>query len=196
MRKLFLGFMSLILVSCNDVSGNLHVLGDFSLTQNGVEFEIDPGIQEATLKFKSKKKIQLKLKLNGEKHSFDFDLAREYDFPRRNGNFRIPAEENSQGYDIIGEIRTLSERSRRYMERESCTVREWRTRCRNTRRGRICERIPVTRYGWRDVEFYFVDTQETVNIQLKQAMQVESVAVFDAENHYRRKEEVYRGRCW
>lgn len=194
MKKLSLLLASIFLVSCNEVDGVLEVVSDFTLQGKKAELLIGEGRHDASLKFRNDDHLQLKMIVDGKKEKISFKLNRDYDFPSNNGSFSIPAEDNSQAVDIVGNVKSEYEDGRRRVERETCEYTEYRRRCRTTPRGRrICDNVPVRVRGWRDVHFYYEYKDQEINLYI--AREGDDKAHFNSKHRYRRKYVQHRGIC-
>lgn len=194
MKQFSLLLASLFLISCNDVDGVMDVFTDFTLQGKKSELLIKEGRHDVTLKFKRDDHIQLKMIVDGKNQTINFKLARDYDFPRNNGEFEIPAEDNSQGLDVAGSVATDYEDGPRRWEREACERTEYRRRCRQRRDGRrICDRVPVRVRGWRDVDYHFEYKDQ--ELQLELSAEGDALSSFNSRTRYQRRVVDYRGPC-
>jgi hypothetical protein len=194
MKKLALVLLSFTMLGCNEIDGVTEAFTDFVLAGKKSEVLVPEGRHETELKFRSKEKIEMKLNINGEESEVVFRLAREYDFPRRNGTFFIPADDNSQGVDIDGEIRTHVEESRREFRDERCSRTVYRRECRVRRDGRrICRDVPVTRHGWKRVEYHYEETEQELTLNIADGNA--ELARFHALDRSRRRVMDYEGPC-
>lgn len=189
--------ISLGLMACDEIDGNLHIDEALHFNSMGEVLSIPAGTYETELDFKSKKKVELKININSKNQKVVIEFDREINFPKNNGEFSVPPEENNQNMYINGQVRTNVERSRRRYERETCEYDRIIRRCRTDRYGRrICRDYRQRVRGWRDVEYHLERTEKSIHIDLYQNHDYEGAGVFFAESTRSRRVNEYTGRCY
>lgn len=176
MKKLSLLLISLLtLAGCNDFGGDFTANQNLRLVHTTVfgndrTITVPAGTYRASFGFSSKDKIKLTLK-NG---SNDIDIKMKINgntFPRDNGRIYLPASRTKQAYDITGDLQSVVTYSRYFRESESCSYTEYRQQCYPVcdNRGNcrtVCNTVPVTVNGWRNVEYRNQYTDRSLNLDI------------------------------
>lgn len=170
------------------------------------------GQYQATLKFKTKKK--LKLYLNDKDSKITFEIPKGTKLPAHNGTLNLTAEQTGQPYDLFGEVQTDFSRSGQRSETESCTWTTYRREChrvcedkdreprdrddirrdrrrdgdrdgrrRNRTCRRVCEDVPVTHYGHRRVVYHYEYEDKKLFVELMKPASNQMVASFSGSHH-------------
>ena len=111
--KFFIIFMTLFfLTACNEMDGYLKVVQNIGLyTSNGKLIELNKGSYNAGLKVENKK-FRLLMDIQTNKNITDkskwtkvyFTLPPEICDANYSGQINVPADENGQNYDLVGEV--------------------------------------------------------------------------------------------
>ena len=137
-RSVLLVLLVLVLASCEDsVTGNLNVNEglNFNGERHNKDIFVERGNHSATAvyqQFGDRKKLVLKVKRahrDGYKNIV-FKISDNVRLPRNNGQMFIPAYENGQDYDLVGNIKTNIKNGSVQYSSESCSWTTYRTRCR------------------------------------------------------------------
>ncbi|GAB4014026.1 MAG: hypothetical protein Fur0010_11550 [Bdellovibrio sp.] len=190
--KFFVSLLSLaILVSCQDIKGNLEVSKNLTLqSQNGAE-QIIEGKYSGSVKF-TKKKMVLTLDQMGDSE-FTFKIPKGTDIPD-NGTISLSADEVGQPYDVSGVVATKITRGDIEESWESCTYQQPYTVCRTDARGnRTCWTEYRTVFGRQYVRYYMETVDKDFNMSLLDAG--DSVAVFAGKDIARYRRDIYSDQC-
>ncbi len=190
MKKLVSFLMlSLALVSCEQIGGDLKLAQDLSLKNaKGETRTIRAAAYKADIQFKSEK--SLVLKVEGEK--FNFSIPKNIP---NNGEFSFVAAELGQNVDLSGSVKTVIERSPSISTWESCTYFEYQRVCQNTPNGQVCSNVPVSRLGRQFVSYYDETTNRDVVLTIKVAGGSDVVGDFLGDAAYSRKIYTQRWQC-
>lgn len=195
MKKILLALSALFLfVGCETLDGNLDVREAIKLKNTDRNIvTLNPGIIEnVSIKVKSKKKLELRLK--GQE--FKFSVPKN-SIPENDGEFELSAAQIGQPYDIEGAVDTIVTRSGSRYERESCTYQRPITVCRPLPNGgQTCHTEFQTYYGWRDVRFHVNTYDKSVAIDFLKPGTQDLVAVFNGGNISNVRVYEYQGQCF
>lgn len=109
---------------------------------------VAPGTYASTIKFSSKKKAVLEIKVNGsggKNPELPIAIPRSEELPEYNGPISWRAEEIGQTFDVEGSLNTVVTDTERRRGTETCQERIPYRECYTDPQGR-----PVCRDGWRD----------------------------------------------
>ncbi|MBT7609687.1 MAG: hypothetical protein HN576_08015 [Bacteriovoracaceae bacterium] len=167
-KSLVLVASVLLLTSCvTKVRGKFDVMENITLKTKKKMVTIKEGTYRGTLGFKTKKKLTLKLDLDGEAgKKITFTLPKGIRISDYSGDFEIPASTTGQKYGIKGHVDTKTETSRLFEGVETCYNREIITRCRrvpNNNNGytRVCTDTSISFEG-RRYYTYFHETDDRI----------------------------------
>lgn len=157
------------LVSCNEVPGVLSVFSTFHLIdRSGDAILLNNGQHRAELKFKSKKRLKLKITDNqNESIKFIFNIPKHADIPKHNGEFFLSAEDVEQPYNLYGTISTVNIDSEPIWAVETCTYQKAFTICYPRHPGgggNICHIEYRTMIGRRNVNFF--TREQNISLQI------------------------------
>jgi hypothetical protein len=155
----------LIFTGCKEkVRGKLDVAEDLQLNRKKDIVTIKEGSYTATLGFKTKKKLTLKLKADGDAgKKFTINLPKGMVVSNRNGDFTLTPAQSGQPYTINGHVDTVTTTSDLYDGVESCYETITRRRCTRDRQtgDRVCHTDSTTVEG-RRYYTYFYETDDKV----------------------------------
>ena len=181
------------------------------------DVHVGAGSYEATLKFKTKKKLSLIL--NGEDKKIVFEIPDGTRLPSNNGTLNLTAEQTGQPYDLFGEIQTDFSRSGQHSDYESCSWTTYRRECRqicenkdeereprdrdDIRRDRrrdancrrVCEDVPVTHYGHRNVVYHYEYEYKKLFVELMKPASNQMVASFKGTHNSSTRVVEHSGIC-
>ncbi|NUN06410.1 MAG: hypothetical protein HUU57_11675 [Bdellovibrio sp.] len=113
-----------------------------------------------------------------------------------NGSFAVSSRQSCQPFDLQGVVTTTYQNSQVYRQRESCMVERWERECFETPQGRQCSTVLRTYHGFRDVEFYYIDSLQVLDVALMAATDGAQLALFRGEKQASQKRYNYQGQCW
>lgn len=202
---------TLLATSCMEINGNLKVNSQLNFNND----RVPAGNYVSQLVIDSKEKVTLEIEgVYRSKSVTDvvFRIPKDSSIPQDNGNFFFRADEVDQPYDLAGEVQTDITRSPRRLDRERCTYDAYETRCRRECRNicrtrpdgrRVCRqrcqdrcrRVRVTRWGWRDIEYYLRTENKDYLVEL--LVPNSSLQAAEFRGNYRRSQKIiqYRGLC-
>ena len=165
MKRISVLLWALMLTACvKNVDGTFNAKSDLLLNTKKGQRQVKAGTKPATLKLKSKKKVQLTFFENGEKLKVVFKVPKGIKIPQNRGSLRLRADEVGQPYDIAANIDNEYTSSEPRHGTESCyrtvyrPVRRCTTRvvgqeqrCRRENGRRVCRNVDVTRRVCRTV---------------------------------------------
>ncbi|TNF27891.1 MAG: hypothetical protein EP319_10385 [Deltaproteobacteria bacterium] len=155
----------LIFTGCKEkVSGRLDVAQDLQLNRKKDTVTIKEGSYSATLGFKTKKKLTLNLKADGDAgKTFTINLPKGMVVSNRNGDFTLTPAQSGQPYTIDAHVDTVTTTSDLYDGVESCYETITRRRCSVDRQTgeRVCHTDSTTVEG-RRYYTYFYETDDKV----------------------------------
>ena len=157
-QVLILAFALLSVACVKKVDGNFTANETLRLkTKRGVKV-VSPGQKVATLKLKTKKKIQLVFNNNGKKTKVNFKVPSGVNIPRDFGRLRLSADEIGQSYDLDASVDSRTTSSEPRYGTETCyrtvtrpvrrcrTVNDgYRRECRYENGRRVCRNVPNRR---------------------------------------------------
>ena len=154
----------LLLTSCVEkVKGNFDVAENLTLKAGKKTVTITEGTYRATLGFKTKKKLTIKLNVDGDAgKKITFKLPKGTTISNYNGDFKIPATATGQGYAINGHVDTKTETSSLREGVETCHEYETIRKCRRNDAGeRVCRNVTISHEG-RRYYTYFYETDDRI----------------------------------
>jgi hypothetical protein len=155
----------LILTGCKEnIRGKLDVAEDLQLKRKKDTITIKEGSYSATLGFKTKKKLTLKLEADGDAgKKLTFNIPKGMTISNRNGDFSLTPAQSGQPYTINGHVDTVTKTSDLYDGVESCYETITRRRCTRDRQtgDRVCNTDTTTVEG-RRYYTYFYETDDKV----------------------------------
>lgn len=197
-KSLVLVSSLLLLTSCVEkVKGRFETLENLTLKAGKKEVTVTEGTYRATLGFKTKKKLTLKLSVDGDAGmKITFKLPKGQRISNYNGDFKIPASATGQNYAVHGHVDTKTETSRLYEGVESCTEYERIRKCRRNRDTgeRICEDITIAREGKRYYTYFYETDDRIFELDLVNA-EGNKVAFFDGNRRDTRTVRLHSTSC-
>lgn len=195
MKKMILALSALFLLAgCETLEGNLDIRETIKLKNTDKQtVTLKPEIiNNVSIKVKSKKKLELRIK--GQE--FKFSVPKN-SIPEHDGEFELSASQIGQPYDIEGAVDTIITRSGSRYERESCSYQRPVTVCRPMPTGgQACHTEFHTYYGWRDVRFHVDTYDKSVAIDFLRPGTTDLVAVFTGGNISHVRVYEYQGQCF
>lgn len=209
MKKFLLVAGLLSLVSCKDFDGNFKAKQDLVFktkkrvfSSKLVKVKVPANEYKTSIKFTSTKKI--KIKFQGIDKKVKIKLPEGLTINPSNDTFYINGADVKQDYDFDGKIVSKYSQSENHRETESCTYTTYETRCRrecrtddrgNTRCHRVCNEYPVTRHGYRRVEYYYKYTTTNMRMKVLEPSTSESLGLFKATENYTNRINTYTSIC-
>ncbi|MFK8138152.1 MAG: hypothetical protein AB8E15_07320 [Bdellovibrionales bacterium] len=195
MKFAMIAALSLFLVSCVDIEGELKVDSPISFKVSDDEtIELNEGTYQAEVEFKRRNRVRFTIKdVNGEEERVTIRFPKDIDIPSDNGEFFVEGERIDQNFDVQGYVQTEIERGERRTETQRCEYRRWYRECRRTRRGTICRDVQRTFYGRQWVDFRLDRINKDVEILFQSGVSVQ--ADFTAESTRTRRVTLHEGRC-
>jgi len=213
--------MTVILASCNSVTGDLQVAEKIKLKANRIfdksKIKLAPGSYSAKLKSTSGGNIMLVVKVAGKTKKAKFVIPDGANIPTFSGEFSLTAAQVKQNYDIAGVVDTEVTESDSVRTVESCSYSVSRRVCRwqvinpprpgkpkprNPRRPRprprkryVCHNEYHTVYGSRHVEYYNVYKDKQLDLELLLPESDIVVATFSGTDHKVNKIYNMKGHC-
>lgn len=166
--------------------------GDPCYTEKDVQ--IPRGSYRAQINFNNRTEFEVQIKTKNT-NTLKFRLPSDLNIPE-NGTFTLSSGQSGQPFDLVGIVETESRRSQVFRERETCTVERWEQECYITPQGRVCHNVLRTYPGFRDVEFYYIDTDQRIAVHLASSKEKSVFAVFNGEQTTRDRRYTYQGPCW
>lgn len=159
MKSIFLLTAILSLTSCVNLKGVLTTHQTMSFKTKKKTIHVSQGAHKATIKFKSKKKLQLVL-TKGRNKKINFTIPGNVTIPRSNGEIFLTAAQTGQSYDLHGEIDTEYRSGPSQVSVESCSITRRVKECvRNDQGQRECRMIERTIEGRKRTR-YHMDYQD------------------------------------
>lgn len=198
MKKLAGLFLATALIAgCGGLDGILSVQNSFNLKdKNGKVTNVPPGDFNVTLN-QSRGSITVDFqKLNGARKKITMKIPSDFKLPQ-NGSFKLSATQTNQEVHLNGDVTTRSQRSEERWERESCSYTSYETVCYREPNGRVtCTQQPITRWGYRDARFYYLTTDQALNVHFTSAANGEHKAEFSGASQTTQRIDTYVGRCF
>ena len=205
MRNLTLLLAALLLSSCVNFKGTFTANEKLKLIHTTVfgnekTKTVPAGTYSTKFNFSSEDKIKLTFEKGGDDIEVKIALPSNRQFPRERGEINLPANQTGQRYDIKGFIDTRYSRSGVTRTTESCSYTVYRRQCNTScdRRGncrQVCSRVPMTRYGYEQVEFRYVYTDRDLKLELTKPSQEAIVGSYRGEDREVNKEYLFRSTC-
>lgn len=158
------------------------------------DVQINPGSYKTQINFNNRTEFEVQIKAKNTT-TLKFRLPSDLNIPE-NGTFTLSPRQSGQPFNLVGIVETESRRSQVFRERESCTVERWEQECYITPQGRVCHNVLRTYPGFRDAEFYFIDTDQRLAVHLAAPQDASVFAVFNGEKSTRDRRYTYQGPCW
>ncbi len=206
MRAILLTLTLLSITSCINFRGTFTANENLKLIHttvfgNDKVRNVPAGSYATRFKFTSEDKVKFTFENGDNDIEVKVKLPENRTFPREKGEINLPASQTGQRYDIKGFIDTRYSRSDVRRERESCSYTVYRRECRTTcdRRGncrQICDRVPVTRYGYQEVEYRYRYTDRDLKLEMTVPGSDAIVGSYRGDDRDVQKDYVYRGRCF
>lgn len=158
--------------------------------------QIKQGQYTANVHSNSKTEVEIEIK-GSSTQNLKVNIPRNMTIPA-NGEFSISAAQSGQPFNIVGAMKTAQERSKTYRERESCWVERWDVECYVTGNPpqQVCREVRRTFPGYKNVEYYYLDTVEDLLVDLKDRENNDALAQFTGHKESREKRYSYEAQCW
>lgn len=198
MKNVLLLLPLLMLVSCIDPSGKIHVSEKLSLVHttifnNHKTINVAPGDYDMKLTIKSNDRF--KLSISGIDKDIKIKTKKGISIPN-NGTAFFTASELGQRYDMQIDMITKVKDSERRVKRERCDYTDYRTVCRTDSNGNTrCHTQPVTVGGWQQVEYYVHTVARNVKMELLKASSNISAAKFSGNDRDSQEIHVWESIC-
>lgn len=207
MRQIALSIAALMLfASCVNYKGTFTANQDIKLVHstvfgNNKVKTIPAGSYQTTFKFSSDEKVKLTFKTGGDDIEVKVKLPSGTTLPSERGAIRIMATRSGQQNNILGFVDTVRSSSSVTRTRESCSYTVYRrsctTQCDSRRNCRqVCNRVPMTRYGYQDVEFRYEYTDRSLKLEVVAPGSDAILGEYFGEDRDVRKVYLYQGRCF
>lgn len=162
---------------------------------------VPAGTYATRFKFTSEDKMKLTFENGDNDIEVKIKLPSSRNFPRERGPINVPASTTGQKYDITGFIDTQYSSSDVRRERESCTYTVYRRECRPVcdRHGncrQVCDRVPVTRYGYQQVEYRYRYTDRNLKLEMVAPGTDDIIGEYRGDDRDVTKDYLYRGNCF
>jgi len=205
MRLITLAVLLAVSTGCVNFKGSFTANRNLKLKHTTVfgnekNKNVPAGTYQAEVKFSSDDKIKLTLERGGDDIEVKMKLPSNRQFPGNSGPINLPASRTGQNYDIEGFIDTQVSRSRVTRTVETCSYTRNERRCSKVCNGNrscrtVCDTVPVTVYGRRDVEFRYDYTNRDLELTvlIPNGGQVGRYRGTDRESN---KVYLYKGRCY
>ncbi|MCB0389999.1 MAG: hypothetical protein KDD58_01855 [Bdellovibrionales bacterium] len=212
MKTIGLCLLSFLLMACNDIEGVLKLSEaiQFNTKYNGT-VTMEAGDYDVKLSH-DKKSRYIKVEFPNENddgfppgedddwrddsYEVRFKYSSSTIIPEDNGEFLISHIESGQNVDLYGSVKTTIQKGGLTRDWERCTYRERRTHCFPDRNGRtICDTYWDEVWGRRDVEFYPVTTDKTLNVVLTKPASDVSSANMNIHQVWTDRDYTYVGIC-
>lgn len=155
----------LIFTGCKEkVRGRIDVSENLQLKRKKDTVTIKEGTYSATLGFKTKKKLTLKLSADGDAgKTITFKIPKGTRVSNRNGDFSLSPAQTGQPYTLNGHVDTITTTSDLYDGVETCYETITRRRCTRDRQTgeRVCTTDSTSVEG-RRYYTYFYETDDKV----------------------------------
>jgi hypothetical protein len=125
-----------------------------------------------------------------------FKYPKSLQLPKDNGEFKLEPSESGQPLTLKGIVATTVNKGGLVKGYERCEIRERRTQCYVDGQGRtVCQEYWDTYFGRREVDYYPIVTTKTLNMELTESSDSNSVGTLSAKDSYEEREYVYQGFC-
>ena len=199
--SLFICLLLLVLVGCDQqvIHGEIRVLSPMTLHSSSGMQAISPGQYQARLRIHTNKQLafrrqlELKLKQDGQEKNLTLRIPPGFDIPP-SGEFHLPASENGQIYDIIGEnISKMAYSGPVIREYESCHFyigSGLENHCLQGRWGNLDDHschydsTPVFVLGDRMVEYQHEIVTTKIHLQLQSPEKGQILATFISQGQW------------
>lgn len=210
MKSLVLGFAFLAMAGCrNTIEGTLRVdktfsaksvqklpcnpeAGDPCYAEKNIQ--VTPGQYAAKITMNSGNEIEVQIQ-GAKTQSLKVQIPSNMQIPE-NGSFAVSSRQSGQPFDLNGVVTTTHQNSEMYRQRESCMVERWERECYETPNGRQCSAVLRTYPGSREVEFYYIDTLQLLEVALTSSTDRSQLAQFKGEKQTSQRRYTYQGQCW
>jgi len=210
MKSLILGLTVLAMAGCrNTIEGTLRVEKAFSAKSTQKlpcnpeagdpcyaekNIQVAPGQYTAKVSVNSGSQIEVQIK-DTKTQTLMLQVPNNMTIPE-NGSFSVTSQQSGQPFDLNGVVTTTHQNSEVYRQRESCVVERWERECFETPHGRQCSTVLRTYPGFREVEFYYIDSLQVLDIVLTSAATRSPLAHFKGDKQISQKRYAYQGQCW
>jgi len=190
--------MTVGIISCQTISGNLAVLQPLTLINRQFEqVKLQPKTYQATIALKKRHStIELRLIDDfGFKQNVNFHIPEHLSFPEGSGKITVPSSENNQPWNLTITTISATSQSEILWGYEPCyTNRCRRPYYRRNDRYRYWE--DGTCRGEKQVEYYYRDTVTDLDIQMTAPGKDTIMAVFKGQYTDRAKIYTFEGPCY
>lgn len=217
-------FFSVLIWSCTPISGLLKVVTSFNVvieTQEGCDNplggagteicdedeepivvlknqEIKPGEFRGTFSFRSKKQVELTVRVSKyKKVKIPFKIPNGDQFPKYSGDFELKGVDSMQPVDIMGNIDTQESDSELVRGYERCTYKTDESVCHTAGSPpqTHCTTQSVTHHGRQQVEYYFHYTNTELNLDVLAPLTNTVLANYVGKRNLQEKRYTFLGRC-
>jgi hypothetical protein len=182
------------IVACNnDIDGQLNVKQAIQFKNDTEVISLSPGKYSANISRKDKTTARLTFSaLNGDKKKVFFKIPKGV---LNQPQFKIPAVETGQSYDIEGARNSVEEKGPLRRNQQTCRYTTYEQVCTIDSNGKpVCVTRPVERSGWQTIEYY--DVQFTDELWLTFVNKSLKPASFYGKEEGSFRDIVYEGRCY
>ncbi len=185
----FLCLLSVLVLASCKFGGSVNVSSDLELKQVKERIllkdkvtlvKVPAGAYSAVIDFDKgllqKRKLELTLSKDGKKVvEADFKIPKDIKIPDYNGSIAVSAAQSGQGYDFLGNVKTVETSSDLRQSTRSCTYHTRAVRCKEecTKNpdgsrscNRVCKNILVEHRGHQFYEYRLVTKVQNVDIKL------------------------------
>ena len=174
---LSLALVSLVLVGCDRIEGQLNITKEFKLINNrGVATTLAVGTYNADIDSNSKTRFTLRLN-NDSNQKYVFNHSGNIP---SNGNFKVESKVSGQPVDLNGTVTTRVTESQVQQRFETCSYQV--QICQQTPNGNVC--TLQTRFGNQWTRYYDRQTDKNVTLSVSEANATEQSADFHGNVSY------------
>jgi hypothetical protein len=199
--------LGLALVACNsDLEGVLQSSQNIPVKdKKGKMQSIPAGTRKAKLGLEDDGKV-LKVKFNddaGKERKIEMTVPQ--DSIPVNAQFHVKGQATGQSFDLDGLIKKDVVVSERIRQNQQCTYQTQEWRCYtvpvhhpdgSTTYEQRCEYVPVTRYGWRMVEYHTETTTIDAEVMFNDSVNTANLGRFDGKDAFRQDILDWQGPCY
>lgn len=184
------------LASCDPYKGTIKIFHGLEWIDKDEIVYIPAGSYPAELEFKKKDRVELDVQLEGAEDDIRLHIPEDVHFPEYNGDIFLSSEDSGQPWDVEGEVETNTTRSDAYSARENCSYRARERICERRDGRRHCWYEYVTRYGYKEVEYYNKYTRSNIGLDLIDPASQRLLANFKGYRSDSEKVYTFQGNCY
>lgn len=209
MKKILLLAALVSFTSCNDLDGTFKAKKDLvfktkkrMFSSKLVKVKVPAGEYSTEFKFTSSTKMKIDIK--GIDKKIKIKLPKELEINPTNDVFYISGSDIKQSYDFDGKIKTNIDRSETRVGTESCSYTTYHTvchrECQTNHNGRtrcynVCNEVPRTHYGRRNVEYYYETRDTIMKLKVLEPSTSEVLGLFKGNDKRTNKIVTYSSMC-